>query len=87
MIRRLCWCFFVVAGLLSLSNGYSLPGYPGSVRAADRLVGKAALFESVNRRDDAVWEGGSRHLELRRAGVSGNEVVGFARRNAEIVGL
>jgi aminobenzoyl-glutamate utilization protein B len=46
MIRRLCYCFFVVAGFLS-----SLVGAPDEAHAEKR-----ALFESINRRDEAVWK-------------------------------
>jgi aminobenzoyl-glutamate utilization protein B len=46
MIPRLCYCFYVVAGILSL-----LFGVPDEARAE-----KPALFESINRRDEAVWK-------------------------------
>ena len=51
MIRRLCYCFLVVAGFLSL-----LTGVPRGVHADETGAGKSALFESINRRDEAVWK-------------------------------
>ena len=51
MIRRLCYCFLVVAGFLSL-----LTGVPREVQADEPGAGKSALFESINRRDEAVWK-------------------------------
>jgi aminobenzoyl-glutamate utilization protein B len=46
MIRRLCYCFVVAAGIPSL-----LAGVSNEARAD-----KPALFESINQRDEAVWK-------------------------------
>lgn len=46
MNRRLCYSFFVAAGFLPLLTAVS-----GGARAE-----KPALFESINRRDEAVWK-------------------------------
>ncbi len=51
MIRRLCYCFIVAAGLPAL-----LASVPNEARAAGPEAGKPALFESVNQRDEAVWK-------------------------------
>jgi len=51
MIRRLCYSFIFVAGFLSI-----VTGVPRGVDADETGAGKSALFDSVNRRDEAVWK-------------------------------
>ena len=51
MVRRICYCFVVAVSLLALIVSVS-----NEARADNPASGKPAIFESVNRRDEAVWK-------------------------------
>ena len=51
MVRRLCYCFVVAVSPLALIVSVS-----NEARADNPASGKPAIFESVNRRDEAVWK-------------------------------